>query len=167
MIESVVFIPLTQGKVTVIDFDDFEAVREFKWHAHLSRKRWCARRNSSVGNGKQKTLFLHRFLVPGFPQVDHIDMDPLNNRRENLRGCTGSQNQHNSKTRADNTSGFKGVGWRAYHKAWCAQICFQNKNVHIGYFSTPEKAAKAYDAAAKRYFGKFARVNFPSQERTG
>lgn len=165
MSEAIVFIPLTKGKVTVIDFDDFEKVRQSKWHAKQDRDTFYAARTIRLESGKRKTQKLHQFLVPGFPQVDHINHDKLDNRKQNLRGCTGSQNQHNSKTRADNTSGFKGAYKMAGYGRWLSKIYFNKTQIYLGNFPTVEEAARAYDAAAKHYYGEFARLNFPGNNQ--
>ena len=94
-------------------------------------------------------------------QIDHINGIRDDNRWKNLREATGNQNQHNSKLRSDNTSGYKGVTWRKYRNKYRARIKFYGKNLLLGYFSSPEDAARAYDAKARELFGEFARLNFP------
>jgi hypothetical protein len=90
--------------------------------------------------------------------VDHANLIRSDNRWDNLRSATGSENCANAKLSSRNTSGFKGVCWyRAYSK-WRAQIMVRGKHVTIGYFSNPEEAHAAYVAAAEKYFGKFARA---------
>ena len=90
-------------------------------------------------------------------QIDHIDTDRANNRWDNLRLATTSQNKANMGRRADNTSGFKGVSWYSRTNRWVAQIGFQGRTKRIGYFQTPEAAHSAYCAEAARLFGEFAR----------
>jgi hypothetical protein len=95
--------------------------------------------------------------------MDHADGDRANNRWNNLRQANKSQNGANSRRYASNTSGFKGVSrkrpsrhWRA--PKWLAQISVNGKVIYLGYFDTPEDAHDAYIAAAKKYFGDFARA---------
>jgi len=93
-------------------------------------------------------------------EVDHEDRNYLNNQRSNLRLATKSQNQANSNLRIDSTSGYKGVTWHVRIMRWQAKIQVRKTRIFLGYFKTPEEAARAYDKAAKRYFGEFANLNF-------
>ena len=88
--------------------------------------------------------------------IDHIDRNPLNNRIENLRLATPSQNKSNVTKRKDNKSGYKGVCWNKRGKKWEAKITHNNKCKHLGYFVTAELAHIAYVAAATKYQGDFA-----------
>lgn len=91
--------------------------------------------------------------------LDHIDNDPTNNRISNLRQATQSQNMANMAKRADNSSGYKGVFWKKQCSTWYAQIRVENKSITIGYCSTAEDAARAYNRAAVHHFGDFAQLN--------
>lgn len=156
----VVFIPLTQGKVTVVDFEDYETIREGNWIAERHGKRWVV-----VGtNGEFRDKLLHRFLFPGsLPnQIDHRDRDSLNNRRLNLRAASPSQNQSNqTKQEKPCSSRFKGVSLHREKSKWLAQITVDKKRKYLGYFREEEAAARAYDSAALKLFGEFACLNFP------
>ena len=112
---------------------------------------------------------MHRFLL-GLAMgdrrmVDHIDGDGLNNRRENLRVCTASQNAGNSVLPCDNRSGFKGVLPRRLR--WRAEIKIARRSIFLGSFDSPDEAAHAYDAAAREFYGDFACVNFPREGERG
>ena len=119
-----------------------------------------------------KLLPLHRivaevFLNAGKPltpqqEVDHreqVDGSHWQDRLDNLRICSRSENQHNRKLSSHNTSGFKGVCWNKPAGKWQANIRLRGKLQHLGHFPTPESAAEAYDAAAIRYFGEFSLTN--------
>ena len=88
--------------------------------------------------------------------VDHIDGDILNNRIENLRPATRSQNNINARTRNDNKSGQKGVRWREDQQKWQAGITVNKKKHHLGYFTAFEDAKNAYLIAAQQLHGEFA-----------
>lgn len=109
---------------------------------------------------------LHRLIMnaPEGMHVDHINGDPLDNRRENLRIATPQQNQANSRKRAAATSHYKGVSWHKKSKQWRATINFNRKQEHLGFFKDQDLAAAAYDARARQLFGEFACPNLP--ERT-
>ena len=161
-------IPLTQGKTTRIDDEDFDAVIEagsqHPWHAHKSENTFYAARTvpDPDNPGKQSTQFLHRFLRPGAAQVDHKDGDGLNNQSENLREATDTQNQANQKKQSRPTSSvFKGVSLNINTKSWMARIRVKGILLHLGYYESEEDAAHVYDYAARIYFGEFARPNFP------
>ena len=136
----------------VIDLEDVDKVKGKSWHL---------RDNTSgyVATGHQN-LSLHRFLLdaPVGTEVDHIDGDPKNNRRANLRLCLRADNSKNQRKRSDNTSGFKGVSWHKQKRRWHAQIKINGKNNHIGYFETTAEASLAYQEAAGFLFGEFKRA---------
>lgn len=91
--------------------------------------------------------------------MDHIDGNGLNCCKSNLRICTQSQNNANSRTKK--LKGFKGTIRGKGDRKWYAMITKDYVRYHLGGFQTEEEAARAYDAAAKKLFGEFARLNFP------
>jgi len=96
-------------------------------------------------------------------QCDHINCDPFDNRRENIRICTLAQNNRNRKKYKGNyLSEYKGVSFykRRKTKPWFAQIMVNGKNIYLGIFASEVEAACAYDKAARLHFGEFAQVNF-------
>ena len=101
------------------------------------------------------------YMTGSFPedQVDHINQIKEDNRWLNLRCATRSQNLANTKKMKTNTSGYKGVSWKKKNKKWGVKICFQNKQVHLGYFESLEDAALAYNKKALELFGEFAKLN--------
>lgn len=160
-------IQLTQGKVAIVDDEDYEFLNQYKWHAFKLRHRdtFYARRCLRTPGGTRddiRTIWMHREIleVQSGTQVDHIDHDGLNNQRHNLRPCTNQQNQWNRPLLKANTSGYIGVGWKNSTGKWEAQIRHEGKNVFLGTYWLPEEAAKAYDDAALRLRGEFAQLNF-------
>jgi HNH endonuclease len=146
-------VPLTRGKVAIIDAEDAEAVLPFKW---------CARGPYAMSNlGNKCLVYLHRFLLsapPGF-EVDHIDGNGLNNRRSNLRLATRGQNRQNSRIRSNNVSGYQGVSWNSGRGMWRADIRLNGRAKFLGHFQMKEQAAIAYNDAARILFGEFAHLN--------
>lgn len=155
---------LTQGKVALVDDEDFSRLNYFQWFAtESSNGRWYAHRNT-VGGSPRTIVPMHRAVLgamPGDYDVDHIDRNGLNNQKDNLRYTTQAGNTANSVVRRDNKSGFKGVRWDKRNKRWAAQITVSRKSLWLGYYLTAEDAAKCYDHAAIKYHGNFARTNFP------
>lgn len=147
-------LPLTRGYVALVDDEDFEVLSREKWRAQVVFGKWVYA--SSVTYG-----LLHRHLL-GAPRglhVDHIDGNGLNNSRGNLRLCNRFQNQANRR-RVSSLAGYKGVTFNpARRKPWRAKIQHCKWLVHLGWFSTAEEAAHAYDAAAVGLCGEFAATN--------
>lgn len=147
-------IPLTQGKVALIDDADLPLVEAHKW---------CVSIAGYVTSRKTAGLTMHRLLLdpPDGVETDHIDGNKLNNQRSNLRGATHQENCRNRSRRADNTSGYKGVTWNKAAQKWYAGIWLaDHKHIHLGTFVDPLVAARAYDDAARKHFGEFAKTNF-------
>lgn len=163
-------IPLTQGKVTFVDDEDFERVNQFKWYAiKLVRKRgitfYAARHLSVTDSRNRKLLRLHRFIFnaqDSDPEIDHKDCDGLNNQKGNLRFATDAQNKGNERKRTSCSSKYKGVWRNKAAKKWQVAIGRKNRK-HLGFFDDEAEAGRAYDAAAKQFFGEFARLNFPNE----
>jgi hypothetical protein len=97
--------------------------------------------------------------VPAGHVIDHIDRDPLNCRRDNLRLATRSQNNANQAPRKDNTSGFKGVCWSRNVRAWQAQLQSGKSKEGLGLYATAFEAALAFAIAARKAWGEFSWVN--------
>lgn len=149
-------IQLTQGKVALVDADDFVRVSKYKWQAKRTSndKGWYVARTAY---NPKRTVFLSRFILdaPDDLEVDHVSLDGLDNRRGNLRLCTRGQNCRNRLPYA--SSGFKGVYPNRY--GWAAKIRYNKRLKHLGTFKTKEEAAAVYDAAAKSLDPQFARTN--------
>ena len=155
------YIELTKNKKTLVDDDWHELLSQFKWNAHEGVKGcWYARRGGSF-NGKRFNERLHRVILstPIGVLVDHINGDGLDNRRENLRLCTHSENIRNSRPHKNASSKYKGVYWDKDRKKWRARIRVNDVLKHLGSFKSEEDAAMEYNKAAAFYFGEFAHLN--------
>lgn len=143
-----------------IDGEDFEKIKNYKWFAHFDK----TINNYYVRSKKQnKYIPIHRYIMdcPKGMVVDHIDGNPLNNCRSNLRICTPQQNAMNKKPYKNKISTkYKGVYTVTGCKnKWQAQINHNKKYLYLGTFDSQEKAAEAYNAAALKYYGEFAHLN--------
>lgn len=131
----------------------------------LSTMRWGidGKRRAYTNWFTGKYYAMHRMVmnISGFEQIDHINNDPLDNRRENLRICTHSQNLKNRLPHSGSRVPFKGVSFdkTLANKPFCAKICSNGKRTTIGRYTTPEDAARAYDKRALELHGDFALTN--------
>lgn len=157
-------IPLTQGKVALVDDADFERLNNYQWYAQKqvrqSRTTWYAVRHSK--GGTRRLLRMHReilSIVDPKVEVDHVDGNGLDNRRRNIRAATSQQNNHNRRKRTKCSSIFKGVCWLSARGKWRAHIEINGHTHHIGYFDDEQAAARAYDEAARHLFREFAFTN--------
>lgn len=141
---------------TLLDDEDYEFLHRFNWFEH---KQGYVYANGKIKEEHKSNIMLHRLVV--FAKkgevVDHIDGDVKNNQKSNLRICTQTENSKNRKIGTNNSSGFKGVIKKGnkYH----AKIGLNKNRIHLGSFDTKEEAAKAYNEAAKKYHGDFAKLN--------
>lgn len=154
--------PLEKGLFTIVDDDIYDLFAQTHWTAAREKTSHYAthyKRFEKV----QQMFRLARLIMnpPPHLQVDHINRNTLDNRRANLRLATNQQNQFNQKLSKANTSGFKGVAFQKHSptKPWRAFVSVDKKKKHIGYFSTPIEAAKAYDEAAIKHYGEYAATN--------
>ena len=167
--DGLVKVVLSKGIIVLIDEVDMGEITPMHWYCNA---RGYAVREAELGRifGKSITevIFMHRAVMENVLNrclsdgevVDHKDGDTLNNRRSNLRLSTVLQNRLNSKKRGDKTSSqYKGVHWHKHGEKWSARITVNKRQVSLGYFLDEHKAAFAYNEAARKYFGEFARLN--------
>jgi len=151
-------IPLTQGFHAVVDEEDYDYLIQWDWYtANCNGVKYAAKFEDG------KLVLMHRFIMNEIDAnkfIDHKDGDSLNNCKDNLRGCSHAENMRNRVLICkSNTSGFKGVCWNKNKLKWHAQIRFETRKIHLGYFLSIIDAAKAYNEAAIKYHGEFARLN--------
>jgi hypothetical protein len=156
-------IPATLGFSAMVDDADFAALSAFSWYAHNTGGRGHIgkrpARRTSISEGR-KVLFLVHHLVkaPAGMVVDHINGNPWDNRRENLRVCTHAENLRNRAKHRGTSNVYKGVYARG--RRWIAIIGFEGQAFILGAYDAACDAARAYDDAALYLHGRFARLNF-------
>lgn len=155
-------IPLTQGRVAIVDADDYERLAQFKWCARRDKHAIYADRHARDESGKRLSVSMHRAVIgAGKGQiVDHINHNGLDNRRANLRITTLAGNNRNTSSRKGSSSKYLGVSWHKTDGKWRASINTGDCIKHLGLFVCEVEAAKAYDAAALQYHGEHANPNF-------
>ena len=157
-------IPLSQGKVAMIDEEDYELVGQYSWHVKKSGDVLYAYAYIGRVNGRQSFAAMHNLILPvaEHQEVDHVDLNGLNNTKGNLRIATRQGNCRNRRKFKNSRSRFKGVTFMEHMKLkpWRARIT-GNDGVkrHLGVYETEEDAARAYNLAAEECFGQFALLN--------
>lgn len=150
-------IKLSETKSAIISENDYIEISKYKW---LYNKNGYAVRN---GERRASTIYMHRQIMGlevGNPLlVDHANGNGLDNRRDNLRICSKTQNQQNQKPRHTSVSKYKGVGYYLRDKKWRARIVVNKTDIELGKFEIELDAAKAYDEAAIKYHGEYAWLN--------
>jgi hypothetical protein len=151
---------LTRNKVALVDDKDFDRLNHYSYSAHKRFNNWYAIRHGE----NHCVIRMHHDVLGLNPSVivDHKDGDGLNNQSENLREATKSQNAANSRKR-NGSSIYKGVSYKESSDKWQAKICVNYKQIYLGLHENEVDAALAYDSAAMKYFGEFARLNFPER----
>lgn len=167
--EPIVFIPLTQGKVAVVDFADFELVRGFGWYASSEKTGGPIYARRTIRNpnrpGHYSCVQMHG-QITGWASVDHKNGNGLDNRRTNLRAVGHSQNLRSFQRKpANKSSKFRGVSWHKSDRKWRATLSHPWK--FIGNFDSEESAARAWDAAVSDLGFSEEALNFPPPRPDG
>lgn len=161
-------IRLNCGHHAIVDVKNYERFSKYNWGSRKSRYSRYALRRVRDGSGRQKIIYMHHCVI-GRPKgfhIDHKDGNTLDNREANLRLATFSQNMRNrGKFRMKCQSKYKGI-WHC-ERGWRVSIRAGGSQMIIGHFQSEAEAARAYDAAAKKYHGEFAYLNFPERKIRG
>lgn len=143
-----------KDKQVIVDSELFHELMKYSWA--------ISERNYVKGTIDGKNVQLSRFVMDysGNLYVDHINNNPLDNRKSNLRIVTVRENALNMSSRKGSSSQYVGVYFRKDTNKWRSIIHVDGKNISLGQFNTEEEAAKARDVATKKYFGEFGKLNF-------
>lgn len=156
-------IKLFNGKEVLVDEEDYRYLCKYTWSYQKTKSgKEYARREKEI-KGKRTVFLMHREIlsVKKGQEIDHINGNGLDNRKNNLRLCIHQQNMMNRKLHKNNTSGYKGV-WKVKRKdkeKWIAEIWVNTQKINLGAFFDIRQAAEKYNEAANLYFGKFANLN--------
>ncbi len=161
-------IPLTHGYAALVDDEDYDMLMQWKWQCNSYG---YATRVAYLGGGWRREIrqvvAMHRLIMgnPEGMEIDHIDRNPLNNTRQNLRICTHAQNKGNNKLYSipNKSSQYRGVTFSKKKNKWVAQIRAHGQSKFLGHFTSEADAARAYDKAAIEAHGDFANPNFPQE----
>ena len=157
-------IPLTQGKVALVDDKDYERLSQYKWHVSGDGK-YAARHSRCPACRHRHVIYMHRAVLglgdtptDSKTHVDHINADGLDNRSDNLRVCLHGANLQRGRTSKIARAGFIGIHKKG--RRWGAQRSVDGKSTYLGSFSTKGLAALAYDCAVLSAWGIYARTNY-------
>ncbi len=152
------FISVNPNHYAIIDDSDALTVLRHKWHYVNGYATTAIYRPETQS---QQTLSMHRMIMgsPTGLEVDHINGDRLDNRRENLRVCSHANNASSKRRGLNNTSRYKGVAWVKSRAKWMAYIQPKGRLINLGYYKNRHDAALAYNRAAQKWFGEYAMLN--------
>ena len=155
---------LTQGKVALVDDEDYERINQYKWIALKQKCGFYAIRKINTDGKRVNFKMCREILMLSVEDkciVDHRDRNTLRNLKENLRITDKSLNSHNCKIYKNNKSGYRGVSWHKDANKWQVHFKINGKSINCGIYTDATKAAMAYDLMATKYWGEDATLNFP------
>ena len=156
-------IPLTQGMNARVSREDYSFLMQWKWCAQKKKDNTYYAVRGVRLRGKSTLIRMHNVIAQRSglegSYIDHKDGNGLNNCRTNLRDATKSLNMANRGRTLANQSGYKGVSWHKHGHKWVAQIKANGRYYYLGLFGDKNSAARAYNDAAIKHFGEFARLN--------
>lgn len=142
-------------KIVLIDDEDYDKIKDYKWCVVKESNRFY-----SMTKIKNKSVKMHRLIMDYPKMVDHINGNGLDNRKSiNLRECNHSKNGMNQNKQYNKTTNYKGVSFDKSRNKYKAYLKYNQKYIFLGRFKTEDQAAIAYNIAALKYFGDFARPN--------
>lgn len=147
---------LPDGTIFSFDAEDFEKICDINWYRNTKGNKWPLYIADCKGNP------IHRFIFQDVPEgceVDHVNLNTLDNRKANLRICTHQQNQCNQPLQRNNTSGVAGVSYYPPRSKYRARIKASQHDIHLGYYQTFEEAVQARNVGMECMFGEYGRYN--------
>lgn len=161
------------NKKILFDTEDYDLIKQYTWMVNSNNNdyQWVASHNipkdNNMRNFTSKRLVMSRLIMLNGRDdcndlsihIDHINNNPCDNRKCNLRFATRSTNEMNKKLRSNNKSGFTGVTWKENIHKWTAQITINGSHIHLGLFTSKEDAIKARIEAEQKYFGEYSYNN--------
>lgn len=140
----------------IIDTEDLKYIKNYTWFTEY--------RGYIMGRVGDKVVYLHRFIMSKYINIDNYVIDHKNhkknnNKKHNLRVCTISENEFNSSLSSNNTSGYTGVYYNDKDDMWCANIQANHKRIHLGSFTTLQEAVEIRKEYEDKLFGEYAYKN--------
>jgi hypothetical protein len=154
----------SKNEEIIVDDEDYDYLSKFNWNCYYFYARTFKRPKET---NKLVGFCMHNMIMKISSKtvfVDHINGNTLDNRKENLRLCSPTENCYNKKRSKNNTTGFKGVVYHKRDKKFQATVKFKGKTIYLGYFNTAEEAGEAYDKKALELFGEYSNTNFKTDK---